>query len=51
MGCGPSENTTPIPKDKITIWGDYFNQDTRALIAICDMSGVPADFKLIDTFT
>ena len=51
MGCGPSENTTPVPRDQITIWGDYFNQDTRALIAICEMSGVSANFQMVDTFT
>ena len=34
----------------ITIWGDLFNQDTRALLIICEMAGAPHRFKLVDTF-
>ena len=50
MGCGPSENTQPAAWDQITIWRDYFNQDTRALLAICKMSSVKAEFSHVDTF-
>ena len=35
---------------KINIWGDYFNQDTRALLIICDMAEADYHFRLIDTF-
>ena len=53
MGCGHVENTTPGSKsgadETITIWGDYFNQDTRALLAICQISGISSKFELVDT--
>ena len=53
MGC-----SQPLPQDRgcednskvLTIWGDYFNQDTRALLAICDMAEVQHEFKLVDSF-
>ena len=50
MGCSPSNIETPESRSKLTIWGDYFNQDTRAILAICAMAGLDADFKLVDTF-
>ena len=31
------------------IWGDYFNQDTRALLAICRLSEFQVDYNEIDT--
>ena len=31
------------------IWGDHFNQDTRALLAACQMADTEIDFELIDT--
>ena len=34
----------------MTIYGDYFDRDTRALLAICDMAEVAAEFVIIDTF-
>ena len=34
----------------LVVYGDYFNQDTRAILAICDMSGVQAKLVVIDTF-
>ena len=37
MGCGPSENVKP-GANSLKIWGDYFSQDTRALLAIRDMA-------------
>lgn len=48
MGCGPSENMAPN-SHKIVIWGDYFSQDTRALLAICQMAGADIDFRQVDT--
>ena len=38
------------PDDEIQIYGDHFNQDTRALLAICEISGVKHKFINIDTF-
>ena len=48
MGCGESVNLDP-EKNKIKIWGDYFNQDTRSLLAICHMSDADIDFVEINT--
>ena len=36
---------------KIYIWGDNFDPDTRVVLAICEMSSIEVDFKLVDTFT
>ena len=35
--CGNSVRP-PEPGSRITIWGDYFNQDTRALLIVCEMA-------------
>lgn len=35
---------------RLAICGDYFDRDTRALMAICDMAEVSFEFKVIDTF-
>lgn len=32
------------------VWGDYFNSDTRTLLSILSISGVPFELKEIDTF-
>ena len=32
------------------IFGDYFDRDTRALLAVCDYAEVPVDFTVVDTF-
>ena len=36
-------------RHKLTIWGDYFNQDSRVLHALCEMADQEVDFVLIDT--
>ena len=41
---------SPSLASQLTIWGDYFNQDTRALLAICEMAEVQHTFELVDTF-
>lgn len=41
----------PITKEApVTIYGDYFNQDTRALLIICKLADLRVNFHLIDTF-
>ena len=50
MGCGPSENIAP-GSQKLKIWGDYFSQDTRALLAICDMASADIEFVQVDTLS
>ena len=34
----------------VVIYGDFFNADTRALLAICIMSQIDYKFSLVDTF-
>ena len=41
---------TTNPDDEIQIYGDHFNQDCRALLAICEISGVKYKWINIDTF-
>ena len=49
MGCGGSKDTLERPgQGKLTVWGDYFNSDTRTIIAILDYAGVPHNFVEID---
>ena len=48
MGCGPSENIAP-QSGKLKVWGDYFSQDTRSLLAICEMASADIEFVPIDT--
>ena len=50
MGCGPSENMQP-GSQKLKIWGDFFSQDTRSLLAICEIAGAEVDFMKVDTMT
>ena len=51
MGCGPSENVRP-DANGLKIWGDYFSQDTRALLAIRDMAQAQdVEFIQINTLT
>ena len=47
----PCGSTSTISDSiRLTIFGDYFDRDTRALLAICDMAEVQADFTIVDTF-
>ena len=40
-----------LPKnEQLTIWGDHFNQDTRALLIICEMAGKTYKFREVNTF-
>ena len=34
----------------VVIYGDFFNADTRALLAICIMSQIDYKFSFVDTF-
>ena len=46
----PRSSRTTNLDDEIQIYGDHFNQDTRALLAICEIAGVKYKFINIDTF-
>jgi len=61
MGAACCSRDQPLPPEtsgvssvrssiRLTIYGDYFDRDTRALLAICDMSEVVSEFAMIDTF-
>jgi hypothetical protein len=43
MGCsGSKENTLERPgSGKLTVWGDYFNSDTRTILSILFIAGIP----------
>ena len=44
-----------LPDDRhqgpFTVYGDYFNSDTRAILAICKLANVKHNFQLVDTLT
>lgn len=53
MGCsGSKENTLDRPglagSGKLTVWGDYFNSETRTVLAILQIAGVPHSLEEID---
>lgn len=52
MGCsGSKENTLDRPgSGKLTIWGDYFNSDTRTILSILYIAGVPHAMEEVDQF-
>lgn len=52
MGCGGSkENTLDRPGNgKLTVWGDHFNSDTRTILSIINIAGVPYSFEEVDQF-
>ena len=50
MGCGPSTPASieRLPgSGRLTVYGDHFNSDTRALLGILKVSGVPHQFEKI----
>ena len=51
MGCGPAQPEAPEAKGNkgITIYGDYFSADTRALIVMCDIAEIEYTLEMIDT--
>ena len=52
MGCsGSKENTLERPgSGKLTVWGDYFNADTRTILSILFIAGIPHQFEEVDQF-
>ena len=50
MGCGCDNQQLDRSSAIVTIWGDYFNHDTRALIAICEIANIPRRFEEVNTF-
>ena len=50
--CGSASHTDNRgqPLKTVTIYGDYFNADTRALLVVCIMAQVDYRFSLVDTF-
>ena len=48
---GPPEFSGSLVRmPAIHIYGDYFDRDTRAILALCDMVEVPTKFHIVDTF-
>ena len=56
MGCSESKensNTTldrPSANTKLTVWGDYFNADTRTILTILNIAGVSHNIEEVDMF-
>jgi hypothetical protein len=54
MGCsGSKENTLERPgnySSKLTVWGDYFNSDTRTILSILLVAGIPHVLEEVDQF-
>jgi glutathione S-transferase len=52
MGCsGGKQETLERPGGgKLMIWGDFFNSDTRTLMSVLDLAGVPYVLQEVDTF-
>lgn len=59
MGCGGSkgqggasmDGRTTLGHDGVTLYGDYFNSDTRAIASIMDLCDVKHQFITINTLT
>ena len=49
MGCGPSEDVGVQKNTKLTIYGDYFSSDTRAILIACKYAEVDYELKLVNT--
>lgn len=49
MGCGKA-TTLDRTGGALTIYGDYFNSDTRTLLAILEISGTQYSFMEVDVF-
>ena len=52
MGCSAAkENTLDRPGaagSKLTVWGDHFNSDTRTILSILTVAGVPHNLEEVD---
>lgn len=44
--CGDSSGAPP---NRLKVWGDFFNADTRCLLAVCKISSVPVTFELVNS--
>ena len=47
MGCGGS-TTVDRTGGGLNIYGDFFNPDTRTILAVVDIAGVSYNFNLVD---
>lgn len=52
MGCsGGKQETLERPGGgRLVLWGDNFNSDTRTLMSVLDIAGVPYELHEVDTF-
>lgn len=51
MGCSGSKNgPNSIERpSKMRVYGDYYNNDTRTILAILKIAKIPYDFQPVDT--
>ena len=51
MGCSGGKETLDRPgAGKLTVWGDFFNADTRTILSLLYIAGVPHQFEEVDYF-
>ncbi len=53
MGCSGSKETLDRPGGaggKLTIWGDHFSPETRTILSILAIAGVPHSFSEVNQF-
>ena len=46
--CSPASDTRP-EASMLTIWGDYINADTRAILSVLKISGQIYEYKNLNT--
>jgi hypothetical protein len=48
--CEPAPDTRPAKQQqKLTVYGDYYNSDTRTLLSILKLAGEPHDYVNMNT--
>ena len=54
MGCSNGKQETldrpGVNGGKLTVWGDYFNSDTRTILSILQVAGIPHTLEEVDQF-
>ena len=50
MGCGGSTHIPRNGNNALTVYGDFFNSDTRTILSLLYIAGVPHQFQEVDTF-
>ena len=46
--CKEQTDTRPVSK-KLTLWGDYINSDTKAILSVLRLCNIEHEYKNIET--